>query len=61
MVVYLVQFQQNKLQMHLQKAHGIKIDKRKMECNEGIRSLGFTNVPVKLTSRSKSNFKSTCN
>jgi len=31
----------------LQKDHGIKIDKRKMEC-EGIRSLGYTNVPVKL-------------
>lgn len=31
----------------LQKVHGIKIDKRKMEC-EGIRSLGYTNVPVKL-------------
>ncbi|MEK4231212.1 50S ribosomal protein L9 [Solibacillus sp. FSL H8-0538] len=32
----------------LQKKHGFKVDKRKMECNEGIRSLGFTNVPVKL-------------
>ena len=31
----------------LQKEHGIKIDKRKMDC-EGIRSLGYTNVPVKL-------------
>ncbi|MFC7687744.1 50S ribosomal protein L9 [Ureibacillus sp. GCM10028918] len=31
----------------LQKTHGIKIDKRKMDC-EGIRSLGYTNVPVKL-------------
>ncbi|QCR34315.1 50S ribosomal protein L9 [Lysinibacillus sp. SGAir0095] len=31
----------------LQKDHGIKIDKRKMDC-EGIRSLGYTNVPVKL-------------
>ena len=32
----------------LQKKHGFKVDKRKMECNDGIRSLGFTNVPVKL-------------
>lgn len=30
----------------LQKVHGIKIDKRKMTLPEGIRSLGFTNVPV---------------
>lgn len=32
----------------LQKVHGIKIDKRKMTLPDGIRSLGFTNVPVKL-------------
>ncbi|MEO4055349.1 50S ribosomal protein L9 [Solibacillus sp. CAU 1738] len=32
----------------LQKTHNIKIDKRKMDCNEGIRSLGYTNIPVKL-------------
>lgn len=32
----------------LQKKHGFKVDKRKMECNDGIRSLGFANVPVKL-------------
>ncbi|WP_342545544.1 50S ribosomal protein L9 [Lysinibacillus sp. FSL K6-4013] len=32
----------------LQKMHGIKIDKRKMTLPDGIRSLGFTNVPVKL-------------
>ena len=32
----------------LQKKHGIKIDKRKMELAEGIRSLGHTKVPVKL-------------
>ncbi|MFJ7668980.1 50S ribosomal protein L9 [Lysinibacillus sp. NPDC097195] len=32
----------------LQKVHGIKIDKRKMTLPEGIRALGFTNVPVKL-------------
>lgn len=32
----------------LQKKHGIKIDKRKMTLPDGIRSLGFTNVPVKL-------------
>ncbi|WP_155593154.1 50S ribosomal protein L9 [Lysinibacillus cavernae] len=32
----------------LQKVHGFKIDKRKMTLNDGIRALGFTNVPVKL-------------
>ncbi len=32
----------------LQKVHGIKIDTRKMTLNDGIRALGFTNVPVKL-------------
>lgn len=32
----------------LQKKHGIKIDKRKMELTDGIRSLGHTKVPVKL-------------
>jgi large subunit ribosomal protein L9 len=32
----------------LQKAHNIKIDKRKIELPDAIRSLGYTNVPVKL-------------
>ncbi|MGZ4161284.1 MAG: 50S ribosomal protein L9 [Neobacillus sp.] len=32
----------------LQKKHGIKIDKRKMELNDAIRTLGSTKVPVKL-------------
>ena len=32
----------------LQKKHSIKIDKRKMELNDAIRSLGHTKVPVKL-------------
>ncbi|MEK3798880.1 50S ribosomal protein L9 [Peribacillus sp. FSL H8-0477] len=32
----------------LQKKHGIKLDKRKMELNDGIRSLGHTKVAVKL-------------
>ncbi|WP_110928057.1 50S ribosomal protein L9 [Bacillus massiliglaciei] len=32
----------------LQKKHSIKIDKRKMELSEGIRSLGHTKLPVKL-------------
>jgi large subunit ribosomal protein L9 len=32
----------------LQKSHGIKIDKRKMELDDAIRALGFTDVPVKL-------------
>jgi large subunit ribosomal protein L9 len=32
----------------LQKKHGIKIDKRKMELGDAIRTLGTTKVPVKL-------------
>lgn len=32
----------------LQKSHKIKIDKRKIELDQPIRSLGYTNVPVKL-------------
>ena len=40
----------------LQKAYSIKIDKRKMEC-EGIRSLGYTNVPVKLHQEVKATLK----
>ncbi|MBM7704202.1 50S ribosomal protein L9 [Metabacillus iocasae] len=32
----------------LQKKHKIKIDKRKIEMNDAIRALGYTNVPVKL-------------
>ncbi|PLS02209.1 50S ribosomal protein L9 [Neobacillus cucumis] len=32
----------------LQKNHGIKIDKRKMELADAIRTLGHTKVPVKL-------------
>lgn len=32
----------------LNKEHGIKIDKRKLELTQPIRSLGYTNVPVKL-------------
>ncbi|USK75078.1 50S ribosomal protein L9 [Peribacillus frigoritolerans] len=32
----------------LQKKHGIKVDKRKMELVEGIRTLGHTKLPVKL-------------
>ncbi|MFS0865597.1 50S ribosomal protein L9 [Fredinandcohnia sp. 179-A 10B2 NHS] len=32
----------------LSKKHGIKIDKRKFDLPDGIRALGFTNVPVKL-------------
>lgn len=32
----------------LQKKHGIKIDKRKMEIADAIRTLGHTKVPVKL-------------
>lgn len=32
----------------LQKTTGIKIDKRKMELEDAIRTLGYTDVPVKL-------------
>jgi large subunit ribosomal protein L9 len=32
----------------LQKTHNIKVDKRKMEMDDAIRALGYTNVPVKL-------------
>ncbi|MBM7585099.1 large subunit ribosomal protein L9 [Bacillus pakistanensis] len=34
----------------LKKNHKIKIDKRKIEMNDAIRALGYTNVPVKLHS-----------
>jgi len=34
----------------LQAKHNIKIDKRKIEMDDAIRSLGFTKVPVKLHS-----------
>lgn len=40
----------------LQKAHGIKIDKRKMDC-DGIRSLGFTNIEIKLHQEVKATLK----
>lgn len=32
----------------LNKTHKIKLDKRKIELDDAIRSLGYTNVPVKL-------------
>ncbi|WP_088006245.1 50S ribosomal protein L9 [Indiicoccus explosivorum] len=32
----------------LEKSDGIKIDKRKMELDDAIRTLGYTDVPVKL-------------
>ncbi len=32
----------------LEKQYGLKIDKRKMDLNEPIRSMGYANVPVKL-------------
>jgi large subunit ribosomal protein L9 len=32
----------------LKKSHNIKLDKRKLDLPDGIRALGFTNVPVKL-------------
>ena len=32
----------------LEKKHGIKLDKRKMDLDDAIRALGYTNIPVKL-------------
>ncbi|AIY06964.1 50S ribosomal protein L9 [Planococcus sp. PAMC 21323] len=32
----------------LEKKNGIKLDKRKMELDDAIRALGYTNIPVKL-------------
>ena len=32
----------------LEKTHGIKLDKRKMELDDAIRALGYTNVPTKV-------------
>lgn len=32
----------------LEKVHGIKLDKRKMDLDDAIRALGYTNVPVKV-------------
>ena len=32
----------------LEKKHGIKLGKRKMELDDAIRALGYTNIPVKL-------------
>ncbi|TDM48758.1 50S ribosomal protein L9 [Macrococcoides goetzii] len=41
----------------LNKQHGIKLDKRKMDLHDGIRSLGYTNVPVKLHNKVSSTLK----
>lgn len=41
----------------LQKKHGFKVDKRKMDCNDGLRALGFANVPVKLHQDVKATLK----
>ena len=32
----------------LESTHGIKLDKRKMELDDAIRTLGYTDIPVKL-------------
>lgn len=32
----------------LEKKHSIKLDKRKMDLDDAIRALGYTNIPVKL-------------
>ena len=34
----------------LQKKHGLKVDKRKIDLDDAIRALGYTKVPVKLHS-----------
>lgn len=41
----------------LQKKHGFKVDKRKMDCNDGLRSLGYANIPVKLHQDVKATLK----
>ncbi len=41
----------------LQKDHGIKVDKRKIELNEAIKSLGVTNVTIKLHPKVQATFK----
>lgn len=41
----------------LEKKHAIKLDKRKMELPDGIRSLGYTSVPVKLHQEVKATLK----
>jgi large subunit ribosomal protein L9 len=41
----------------LKQQHDIKVDKRKMDLPDGIRSLGYTNVPVKLHNQVSANLK----
>lgn len=41
----------------LQKGHQLKVDKRKIELNDAIRSLGYTNVPVKLHPEAQATLK----
>lgn len=41
----------------LKKKHKIKVDKRKIELNDAIRALGYTNVPVKLHPEVTANVK----
>ena len=41
----------------LEQQHDIKVDKRKMDLPDGIRSLGYTNVPVKLHNQVSANLK----
>lgn len=44
----------------LKKTHQIKVDKRKIELDDPIRSLGFTNVPGETAPRCDSNTSSAC-
>ncbi|MFZ3577696.1 50S ribosomal protein L9 [Virgibacillus sp. DJP39] len=41
----------------LEKEHGYKIDKRKIELDQPIRALGYTTVPVKFTSEVSGSIK----
>ncbi|MDR6225392.1 50S ribosomal protein L9 [Desmospora profundinema] len=36
------------ISQHLKQAHGIQVDKKKIQLDDPIRTLGVTNVPVKL-------------
>ncbi|BBP93544.1 hypothetical protein BsIDN1_71620 [Bacillus safensis] len=44
----MARLQANKSLINCKKDHQIKLDKRKIELNDAIRALGYTNVPVKL-------------
>jgi large subunit ribosomal protein L9 len=41
----------------MMKQHNLKIEKRKIELPEPIKSLGYTNVPIKLHSQVTANIR----